>query len=864
MRPVLLIAFLALQVSRLSGQTGELDFRFAPASWFTAICFPGDWQKSVVTSGGTLGTDFAPGPYARPTTEISFGAKGRSLTPASVTLESPRVPVATAQMSDGTIAIEQKIFSILPPGPQVPAHSFLGGTLERMEGLAGSASWASPPDGTDPAFRGTAWGVNRPVKYRVRVAPGSKHQVVLGLCEPYKTLPGKRLLVLRVEGAGDVIADPVREGKTNVPYIHRFNAQDRDNNGWLTIEAHAAMDSPDPNVILNVIWMFRTDVPLDDAAIISGRLTERAEVYWPCGTEIDAQPVIHRADALLASFPGDTVTPTLVIRTRRLLEFDSTTGTVLTNGRPYVFCFPPATGAERADGALILGFPEGTTAVSAVVMHGAPGRPDEFPATSLPAALEDARAFWQQRSGLPYGRIVLPDSAMQALLDASIRNLYAIAETVGGHMQFEPGPSVYRGLWVHDAVWHNSAALMLGDTEAVRSAIAGLLRYQKQNGQVEVMAPYPMNRETPLVLFLLSRYARLTNNRVWLEQHWSAMQRGIRWLWDLRRSTMTTPRPLFYGLFPPGFSDGGLSGIEPEYASVYWGLVGLSSASNAARWLGHNDDASRWSGYFDELLASFRNAASRDQRTDRFGNPYLPMKVGDTSATTPPQLANWGILDAQGLGHIFPADDPLLRGTLRMLRADTSEGLPPNTGWLKDGLWPFFGSLEAIAHLYQRDNDAATDLLYAVANHASPTWTWVEEQLPRGAGTKTTGDASNATASALFIKLIRRMIVLERDSTMDLLAGVPAGWYRAGAHMEVKGIPTLFGQCTFRLDIAADSSRATLIVNPMRDGAAQGTVLLATHALKQAGFTMRQGKPAPDVLRFASDKGFRVVLMPPH
>jgi hypothetical protein len=419
-------------------------------------------------------------------------------------------------------------------------------------------------------------------------------------------------------------------------------------------------------------------------------------------------------------------------------------------------------------------------------------------------------------------------------------------------------------LWVHDAVWHNSAALMLGDTNAVCSAIEGLLRYQKQSGQFEVMAPYPMNRETPLVLFLLCRYARLTNNRVWLERHWSAVQRGIQWLWDLRRSATNNSRAVSYGLFPPGFSDGGLSGIEPEYGSVYWGLVGLSSASNAARWLGHNDDAARWNGYFNELLTSFRNAASRDQRIDQYGNPYLPMRVGDTSATTPPQLANWGILDAQGLGQIFPADDPLVCGTLRMLRADTREGLPPNTGWLKDGLWPFFGTLEAIALLHQRDYDAATDLLYAIANHASPTWTWVEEQLPREVGTKTTGDASNATASALFIKLIRRMIVLERDSTMDLLAGVPAAWYRAGTHMEVKSIPTLFGPCTFRLDIAADSSRATLIVNPMRNGAAQGTVLLTTRALKQAGFTMRQGKPAPDILRFAPEKGLRLVLMPPR
>ena len=864
MQRVILFLVLVLPGSLLTGQTRSVDFRYAPASWFTAICFPDDWHKSVVTSTGTLGDDFAPGPYAHPLTEITFGAKGHTLRPGIVVLESPQIPIATAELSDETITVQQLLFAVVPSGSQVPLHSFLNGKLERREGLTGCSAWASPPDNVDPAFRGAAWGVNRPVKYQIRVAPGSKHLVVLGLCEPYKTMPGKRVLVLRVEGAGDAVADPVRDGRTNVPYTYRFDAQDVDNNGWLTIEAHAAMESPDPNVILNAIWMFRSEFALDTDALIYGRLTDKAELYWRCGTEVDAQPNLCREDALLGSFPGDTVTPTLIIRTRRPLAFDSTSGTVCTLGRPYIQCFPAALAAERRGDTMILEFPKGTTHVGAFVVHGASGRTEEMTAASVPAALDTARGFWRQEAGIPYGRIVLPDSAMQALLDASIRNLYAIAETVDGHRQFQPGPSVYRGLWIHDAVWHNSAALLLGDTGSARTGIEGMLRHQKQNGQVEVMAPYPMNRETPLTLFLMCRYARLTNDRSWLEQHWTAVQRGVRWLWDLRSSTLKNPRTVSYGLFPPGFSDGGLAGLETEYGSVYWALVGLSSSANAARWLGHNDDAAQWQDRFRELLETFRRAATRDQRTDRSGNPYLPMKVGDTSTTTPPQMANWGILDAQGLGNIFPLEDSLVCGTLRMLRADTREGLPPNTGWLKDGLWPFFGSLEAIAHLYQQEYDAATELLYAIANHASPTWTWVEEQLPRELGTRTTGDASNATASALFIKLIRRMIILERDSTIDLLAGVPAEWYRAGAHMEVKGIPTLFGRCTFRLGIAADGSRATIIVNTMHGGAAQGTVILTTQALKQAGFTMRQGKPALDTVRFTSDKGLRLVLTRPR
>lgn len=864
MRMLILFLALILPCTPLAGQTREVDFRYAPASWFSALCYPGDWQKSVVTHRGALGDDFAPGPYAHPLTEITFGAKGHPLRTDSVLFDDPRIPIARALLRDETVTIEQKIFALIPSGSQTPARLFLGGRLERLDALTGSPAWASPPAGVDEAFRGTAWGVNRPVKYRVKVEPGSKHQVVLGLCDPYKPSPGKRVLILRVEGAGDAIADPVRDGKPNTPYIYSFAARDIDNNGWIQIEAHAAMDSPDPNVILNAIWVFENGFRLDPDALVHGRQTASAEIYWRCGTELDAQPDILREDALLSSFPGDMITPTLIIHTRRPLEFDSATGTLLTAGRRYIRCIPSPVSFERIQDTTILEFPQGATEIAAIVEHGAATGTKEPTMASLHAALDTARIFWERHSNLPFGSIVVPESRVQGLLDASIRNLYSISEIVEGTPQFQPGPSVYRGLWVHDALWQITAALFLGDTMRTRCSIEALLGLQQQTGQIEVMAPYPMNRETPISLFLACRYARLTNDRAWLEGHWHAIRRGVRWLWNLRQSTLTNPRTSSYGLFPPGFADGGLGGLTPEYGSVYWGLVGLSSTASAARWLGRTSDAVQWEAQFRELLGTFRNAAARDQRADRFGNPYLPMMVGDTSTATPPQKANWGILDAQGLGNIFSLDDTLVNGTLRMLRGETVEGLPPNTGWLKDGLWPFFGTLEALAHLYQREDSIAAELLYAIANHASPTGTWVEEQLPRTLGTRTTGDASNATASALFIKLIRRMLILERDSTLELLAGIPPEWYRAGAHFEVREIPTLYGRCTFRLDVARDDSRITVIVRPLRNGASEGIGVLHLENLQRAGFTVRQGRAAPRTVHFPPAKGVRLVLTRPH
>jgi hypothetical protein len=212
------------------------------------------------------------------------------------------------------------------------------------------------------------------------------------------------------------------------------------------------------------------------------------------------------------------------------------------------------------------------------------------------------------------------------------------------------------------------------------------------------------------------------------------------------------------------------------------------------------------------------------------------MKVADTSKTTPPQQANWGIIEAQGFGQLFALDDALVVGTLKMLQSEKPEGLPINTGWLKDGLWPFFGSLQAIAHIQQRGYPEAADLLYAIANHASPLGTWVEEQLPKGAGARTTGDQSNASASALFIKLVRRMIVLERGNSLELLAGVPDQWLKPGARIELNDVPTLFGRLTFRLHISPDGKWCRLHLDPVGNPKAEGAPVLFLGALKRLGY----------------------------
>ena len=182
-----------------------------------------------------------------------------------------------------------------------------------------------------------------------------------------------------------------------------------------------------------------------------------------------------------------------------------------------------------------------------------------------------------------------------------------------------------------------------------------------------------------------------------------------------------------------------------------------------------------------------------------------------------------------------------------MLDAAAKEGLPYSAGWLPEGVWPFFGALLGITHAYQGDDVRAEDLLYAYANHASPFGTWVEEQLPKNEGTRTTGDASNATASSLYILFLRHMMVMEREDTLELLGTVPSSWYHPGAHIRLEKIPTGLGPLTLDVTIAPDGSSGTLSVAPL--SRARGRVVrIPLGHLRGAGFTRSGGAALPGTL----------------
>jgi len=439
-------------------------------------------------------------------------------------------------------------------------------------------------------------------------------------------------------------------------------------------------------------------------------------------------------------------------------------------------------------------------------------------------AREQAIEYWE-RFPLPYGRVTVPDPAIQAQFDSAIRNIWQAREIKNGLPAFQVGPTVYRGLWIVDGAFILESAAILGAGDQARSGIAQELTHQKPDGRIDLMGTFTSKRpdgsvevnanftkENGIVLWTLFRHAQLTQDKIWLESVWPRMLRIAQYIKHLRQETLTNGTPLDAGLMPPGFPDGGIGGTLPEYTNSYWNLVGLHAFVSATQWLGKKEEAARWQSEYDDFMEAFRRAAQRDMKQDSFGNKYLPARMDGLDL---PQRAQWAFCHAVYPGQIFERGDPMVAGNMAMMEATEREGMVYGTGWDEKGIWNYFGSFYAHAWLWLGNGAKAAQVLYAYANHAAPTLVWREEQSLKGQPFKKVGDMPHNWASAEFIRLVVHLIEIDRGSELHLLEGLPSEWALPGQTTSLNGIATPFGRLTMQFEVSKDGRSARLSIEPL-------------------------------------------------
>lgn len=156
-----------------------------------------------------------------------------------------------------------------------------------MGGITPLRGWAKPDRPCDPAFKNISAGLGGvPIKYQFRVQAGAAKTLVLGFCESHHEEPAKRIMVATAEGAPPQKMDPIARWGRHVPGLVRFEARDVDHDGLITVAVAPDASAADRNPILNVIWLFGTTAPPDDA-ILAGNAGTSAEHYVDVGGDKD-------------------------------------------------------------------------------------------------------------------------------------------------------------------------------------------------------------------------------------------------------------------------------------------------------------------------------------------------------------------------------------------------------------------------------------------------------------------------------------------------------------------------------------------------------------------------------------------------
>jgi hypothetical protein len=457
------------------------------------------------------------------------------------------------------------------------------------------------------------------------------------------------------------------------------------------------------------------------------------------------------------------------------------------------------------------------------------------------AAKEEQRAiaYWTGSGvGLPYNRIIVPDAAVQKLLDGCIRNIYQAREINSGKPAFQVGPTCYRGTWAADGAFLLETAAYLGRASEARAGLENQADGDTGPGGVT------FSKQMGLRIWTIWRHAQLTGDMQWLAHMWPRVERNMNQIIAWRKSTKSDPKAVNFGLMPPGYADGGLSEIRREYSNVYWTLAGEKAAIEAAEKLGQ-PVAADWKAEYQDYWNCFDKARNRDKLTDAAGNVYVPITMTG-EPKYPPQCAAWAFMQSVFPGRVFDRADPLMCGTLAMLDASQREGLVYGTGWLRNGIWNYAGSFYAHAHLWQGHGSKAAATLYAFGNHACPLLCWREEQNCKSEQYNECGDMPHNWASAEFVRLVRHLLVLERGNELHLLQGLPQSWTKPGKQTRLIDMPTSFGNIALTVTVAGDGRSARLLVDPPRREPLEKIVVHLEHFGRPISGVRLDGQPLGD------------------
>ena len=420
-------------------------------------------------------------------------------------------------------------------------------------------------------------------------------------------------------------------------------------------------------------------------------------------------------------------------------------------------------------------------------------------------ALATAEAYW---AGIePFrNEFRIPDNSITDLLVACGRNILQAREERDGVLEYQVGPTEYRGFWIADGYFFLQTAHLMGrGEEAFEHGLLALLRRVRPDGSIQILPKHA--KETAIAIATFVRQCELADDPGRLEELWPTILRALDFL-EAKHAEAEAMGPEYpaHRLFPPAFLDGGISGPFPELTTPLCVLWGTDAAANAGARLGLPNHE-RFRRFYEEIREGFEATARSSMRETEAGLPYLPMNLTEREYDQP-QSCSTTLAMAAYPGEVFGPDTAYVENLLSLLDAtDDREGVPENVGWMHDqGVFTYTAARFAQTWLYAGYPEKAVDYLYAFANHAAPNRAWREEQALRDTHSADfTGDMPHNWASVEFIQLVRNLLVFEVSGGISLLRGLPEEWLPTQENpLVLEATPTKYGSVSIYLKVSEE------------------------------------------------------------
>jgi hypothetical protein len=426
----------------------------------------------------------------------------------------------------------------------------------------------------------------------------------------------------------------------------------------------------------------------------------------------------------------------------------------------------------------------------------------------------EAREFWGQWK--PFGSTAwsYPGKSGE-FLTACARNIQQAREVKNGRRVFQVGPTVYRNLWIVDGNFLLEAARYLGYDKEADEGLLSEWAKQLPSGQVVAGGGGEHWKDTAIAMFTLVRQCELKQDWQFFKDLEPNVKHAIDFLLKLRTDARASNSVNGkYGLLAPGFADGGIGGVRPEFTNTVWTLAGLKAVADAAERF-KIDSLGIARTFYDELRASFLAAAKQEMVRHADGFEYLPMLAHEDPAWRDPepwnrprpQTAQWALSHAIFPGVVFEKDDPIVRGHIALLQSCTQEDVPAETGWLwHESVWNYNASFAAHVYLWAGLPEWADRTFRGFLNHASPLYCWREEQsLQQALVGQDWGDMPHNWASAECVRYLRHMLLLEDGTRMRLLEGMIPANSSNRTLFRLELTSTRFGRVTLDLEPVANN-----------------------------------------------------------